>query len=130
MSRIDHEFQFFASVIAEAAKKEATYHRERWEFWNAEYAKAIATVKDTASIEIVTFPISGGERADVVVKYGDPAAHKRMGEAFTKMQEHRKDAERYETDERVYATQVDKRVYELSTDDVHYFRLGHNRRPE
>lgn len=73
--------------------------------------------------------MTGGKRADVVVDHGDPSAYKRMQEAFEKIGNHREAAERYETDARIYETQRD-RTYELSADDVHYFRLAGEPRPE
>lgn len=128
MSRDKHEFQFTADWIAKAAFGEAEYHRDRESYWKAEYASAVSRVKETAGVEVRTFPVTGGERADVVVNYGDPAAYKRMGEAFDKQQQHRVAAERYETEGRIYGTQG-QRTYELSPDDVHYFRLGNEARP-
>ena len=129
MSRDKHEFQFTATAIAGAAAREAEYHRAREEYWRNEYRKATETVKATASVEVKTYPVTGGERADVVVNYGDPSAYKRMTEGFQKAGAHRQDAERYETEARIYGTQGD-RVYELSGTDVHYFRLGGEERPE
>lgn len=128
-ARQEHRFQFSASVIAQAAEAEATYHEVRYNWWAEEYRAAVERVKATASVEIRTYAVTGGERADVVVNYGDPAAYKRMGEAFQKIQEHRQAAERYRSDARIYATQGD-RTYELDTVDVYYFRLGGEARPE
>lgn len=128
MSRDKHEFQFIASVIAAAATVEGQYHRDRMEFWSGEYDKAGATVKATAKVDFKTYPVTGGERVDVVVNYGDPAAYTRMQEAFGKIAAHRKEAEQFETEATVYGTQGD-RSYELSSLDVHYFRLGGDARP-
>jgi hypothetical protein len=66
--------------------------------------------------------VTGGERIDVAVDYGDPTDYRRMQEAFEKWQEHSIQAERYRSDAEVYGTQ-NGRVYELDTADVHYFRL-------
>lgn len=137
-ARSEHRFQFSASQIAAAAKQEAEYHEARVKFWQAEYASAVQTVRATAGVEIKEVAVTGGMRADVVVHYGDPSAYRRMQEAFGKIQDHRVAAERYRTDERVYGSQVggaEARVmrdpaYELDTDDVHYFRLGGDPRPE
>lgn len=129
MSRDKHEFQFAAGAVADAAKGEATYHRAREVHWRGLYAEAVAQVKGTASIKVSEIDVTGGKQAHVTVEYGDPAAYRLMGLAFEKMQSHRRDAERYETDYRVYATQGD-RTYELSGDDVHYFRLGGEQRPK
>jgi hypothetical protein len=46
-----------------------------------------------------------------------------MQEAFVKIQSHVKAAEQYESDARVYGTQ-DEFPYHLSSEDVHYFRMG------
>jgi len=128
MSRDDHEFQFLAGSIAKAAEAEAEYHRKRLAFWETEYEVAVATVKKTAFVEVKTYPVTGGQRADVSVNYGDPSAYKRMVEAFDKIDTHRTAMERFITDARVYGTQT-QRTYDLSVADVHYFRLGGERRP-
>lgn len=127
-ARQEHRFQFPATVIAQAADTEAKYHEVRHNWWTEEYRAAVARVKATASVEIKTFLVTGGERADVVVNYGDPAAYKRMGEAFQKIQEHRQAAGRYRSDAHIYNTQGE-RTYELDADDVAYFRLGGEARP-
>lgn len=128
-ARQEHRFEFPAAAIAQAAEAEASYHEIRASWWTAEYGMAVEKVRATAFVEIREYEVTGGKRADVVVNYGDPAAYKRMGEAFQKWEEHRLAAERYRTDARLYRTQAG-RVYELDTDDVHYFRLGGEARPE
>jgi hypothetical protein len=129
MTREKHEFQFPADAIATAAEQEAAYHRNREIYWRKEYTESVKLVRKTASVEVREYDITGGKRADVTVHYGDPAVYNRMGEAFEKADSHRRDAERYETETRIYGTQ-DGRMYELSADDVHYFRLGGEARPE
>jgi hypothetical protein len=123
MSRSEHAFQFKASEIAAAAGAEANYHETRTVYWQLEMDSAYKRVEATIGARIQQQPITGGWRADVVVDYGDPAASRRLNEAGNKVQRHREAAERFRTDERLYGTQAD-RVYELSTEDVHYFRLG------
>lgn len=126
--RDKHTFQFQADQIAKAAKIEAEYHRQRNLFWGAELEKAVAVVKKTARIEVKEFAITGGVRFDVAVEYGDPSAYRRMQEASEKAYRHRQACERFETDARIYGTQ--DRVYELSTEDVHYYRLGGGERTD
>jgi hypothetical protein len=120
--RSEHTFQFDSKVIAEAANAEAEYHEGRAEFWQGEQAKAAETVKQTASVELKEFDVTGGKRIDVGVNYGDMTAYRRLTEAYGKIQTHQQDAERYRSDAEVYGTQ-NGRVYELDTEDVHHFRL-------
>ncbi len=129
LGRQAHLFQFEASKIAEAARAEADYHRGREAWWRSEYLTAAQRVKATATIEVRTYRVTGGERADVVLNYGDPAAYKRMGEAWQKVAEHCDAAGRYASDAQVYGTQA-ARSYELTLEDVHYFRFGGEARPE
>jgi hypothetical protein len=123
VNRSEHSFHFQADKIAEAAEKEAAHHREREKYWKDEYEKSVARVEETVSAKVARQKVTGGERATVVVDYGDPEAFARMGQAFDKAQRHRADAERYESDAAVYGSQGGT-IYELSVEDVHYFRLG------
>jgi len=123
MTRKDHLFQFAAGEIARAAQQEADHHEGRRLWWSAEYERAVAIVQATAGVKIIRQQVTGGERVDVAVDYGDPIAYRRMQEAFEKIQAHRKAAEAYRSDAVVYGTQGD-RVYEVGTEDVAYFRLA------
>lgn len=127
--RDEHTFQFTAERIAAAAAEEGAYHRTRLACWQDELRTATDRVQETASIKIEEQPITGGFRPVVSVDYGDPAAHARMQDAYGKVQSHREAAERFETDATVYGTQQG-RVYELATDDVHYYRLGGGNRED
>ncbi len=123
MSRADHLFTFHADEIADAARGEAKYHEDRLAYWKGEYEVAATRVEETIGAKIDRQQVTGGERVVVVVDYGDPAAYKRLQEAWEKSADHREAAERFRTDERLYGTQSN-RVYELTTEDVHYYRLG------
>jgi hypothetical protein len=127
--RSEHEFQFKASEIAEAARAEAEYHEDRLEYWGAEFDASFERVEATIGATIKKQHVTGGERFDVAVDYGDPAAYRRMIEAQAKIDRHRDAAEQFRTDEKVYGTQGE-RVYELSVADVHYYRLGAGRTGE
>lgn len=129
MSKDQHEFQFPADRIALAAWDEADYHEGRVAYWKAEYETSFARVKETARIVVKEVNITGGKRADVTVDYGDAAAFRRLNESITKIESHRKAADRFRTEATVYGTQGE-RAYELSTEDVHYFRLGGGEREE
>ena len=128
-ARAEHRFQFNANMIALAAKAEAEYHWGRMTFWSDAYGKAITEVQATARVEFKEYEVTGGTRMDAVVNYGDPAAWKRAQEAWSKMHEHRLAAERLRTDAALYGSQGE-RVYELNSDDVHYFRLAGETRVE
>lgn len=121
--RKDHTFKFPASVIAKAAKDEAAYHKERVRFWKAELSRSMKIVKKTANIKWKESIVTGGVHWDGYISYGDQAAYNRANEATNKISSHLQMQSRFETDARVYGTQEDHE-YELSTDDVHYFRLG------
>lgn len=129
MSRSDHEFQFAAPAIARAAQAEAEYHEGRASYWEGEFDSSFKRVKETAGVEVKEMNVTGGKRFDVTVDYGDMAAYRRMNEASAKVQTHRDAAEKFRSDEKVYGSQ-NGRVYELSADDVHYFRLGGGEREE
>ena len=135
MSRDEHQFQFKATEIAAAAKAEADYHEGRIEYWENEFETSFKRVEETIGAKITKQHVTGGERFDVQVDYGDPIAYRRMCEAQVKIEKHREAAERFRTDEKVYGTQGptgmrSDRMYELSTVDVHYYRLGGGSREE
>jgi hypothetical protein len=121
--RNTHKFQFSASAIACAAAAEAEYHEGRIAHWRARSDKALAVVKDTIGAKVVEHQMTGGTAVSIDVDYGEPAAWREYQLAHGKAKSHTEAAERYRTDERVYATQGD-RAYDLDTDDVHHFRLG------
>lgn len=129
MGREEHEFQFPANKVAEAAAREAEYHEQRAAFWEGERDQSFKRVKETASLEIKEQNITGGKRMDVTVDYGDMAAYRRLNEAVGKIESHQSAAERFRAEEHVYGTQGD-RAYELTAKDVHYFRLGGGEREE
>lgn len=128
-NRDKHLFQFTAQQIAEAAKCEQEYHAGRMNYWKNEYDTSVKDVESTIGAKLVRKPVTGGYRVDVEVNYGDPLAYARMQESFQKISFHRDFAERFATDAKVYGTQHD-RSYELSTEDVHYYRLGGGQREE
>jgi len=98
------------------------YHAERAKYWQGEQQKAAAHIRETATVVVSEAPVTGGFRMHVGVDYGDAGDYLRLGEAYEKWQSHRDAAERFRSDAEVYGTQGD-RVYELSLDDVHHFRL-------
>jgi hypothetical protein len=122
-NRHEHTFQFKASEISGAATREENYHRERQAYWEEELRGAMDRVRETSGVKIEEQVVTGGSRPVVSVDYGDHAAYIRMQDAWVKAHSHREAAERFETDAKVYMTQ-DVRTYELSTDDVHHYRLG------
>jgi hypothetical protein len=127
--RQEHTFQFTAEAIAKAAGEEADYHEARVAYWQGELEAAYATVERTMGARIEKQHVTNGWRPEVTIDYGDPAAYRRMGEAAAKVQTHQQEAERFRTDQRLYATQGE-RVYELATADVHHYRLGGGPRDE
>lgn len=129
MSRADHTFQFKASQICAAANTEASYHEERLKYWESEYEKSVVRVKETAGIKFEEQEMTGGKRLSVALDFGDDNAYRRLHTSYNKIDWHRAMAEKLRTDAVVYGTQGD-RVYELSTDDVHYYRLGGGSREE
>jgi hypothetical protein len=126
--RSKHLFQFRSDRISKAAKAEAEYHASRENWWRGEYAKAVARVKETAKIEVRTYPVTGGDRADLEINYGDMAAYKRMQEAWGKIASHRQEAEQFRMDAEVYSSQ--DRVYEMDAADVLHYRLSGGPRKE
>lgn len=121
--RTKHIFEFSAKKIAEAASGEAAYHADRADFWMAEYTKAVAILKKTAKVEFRHYAVTGGERVDLAVDYGDVASYSRMQEAWGKIQSHRQAAERFRMDAVTYGSQGE-RPYTLDASDVLYYRLG------
>lgn len=123
MKRIDHTFEFKAGDIAAAARERVNHHRERLLYWEAELDRSIATVKETASIVVREFDVTGGKRVDLAIDFGDGAARRRMEEAQRKIEQHRADAERFEAEALLYGSQDRARRYELDADDVRALRL-------
>lgn len=121
IGRAGHLFTFTAAAIATAAATKANHHQMRLAFWQAEQVAAEATVRATASVDVRRVAVSGGEQVQVVVNYGDPGAYSRLQEAFGKWQQHRKDADRFAAEERVYRSQPFAREYQLTSADVAYF---------
>jgi hypothetical protein len=129
-ARSEHRFECTAALIAAAANGEADYHAEREGFWRREMVAASDIVRATAGVRVELVPITGGHRPEVTVFYGDPAAYARMQEAHRKAEEHMKAKDRYLFDANVYGSQSSDKVYLLDADDIHYFRLGGEPRPE
>lgn len=129
-NRLEHHFGFAAGEIAAAADLEAEYHEERRAYWQGQYGLAKVKVQESAGVRFVEQEVTGGTRMDLVIDYGDPNAWKLMQEAWTKMIAHREAAERFRSDAALYGSQDPGRTYELSSDDVHYFRLGGGRRAD
>ena len=127
--REKHLFHFTAGKIAVAAHQEAEYHEGRLTYWQGEYDKAVVVVERTIGAKVEKQPITGGYTVAVVVNYGDPAAFRRMQDAFAKIASHRAAAERFRSDYALYGSQ-DNRSYELDAEDVHHFRLGGEPREE
>lgn len=121
MGRKEHEFSFAAAAIQQAANGKAQYHRTRADYWTSEMDGAILVVRATASVEVRQVAVTGGEQPQVVINYGDPGAHIRMVQAWSKKTEHQKLADRYEAEARVYGSQPPGREYLLTGDDVAYF---------
>lgn len=124
--RKEHTFRFTAKQIAEAAGTEAKYHDERAAWWNGEYEKAAVLAKEKG-VEIRHYPVTGGNRAQVVV---DTTLSNRLEEAARKRSDHQQKAERYKVDSAVYASQPAEEPYQLDGDDVMYFRLAGGQREE
>lgn len=128
--RSSHRFEFTAKQIADAAAAEAAYHADRALHWKGREALALARVKETIGAKLIEREMTGGTQAEVVGDYGDPDAWREYQLARSKRITHTEAEERFRTDTRVYASQDQGRLYDLDTDDVHYFRLGGGERDE
>lgn len=127
--RAKHTFQFSAGLIAAAAGAEADYHESRLDHWKARADAALVIVKATAKVKIVDVPVTDGTEVDVVVDYGDQEAWREYQRARAKMATHLEAAERFRSDERLYATQGG-RIYDLDGQDVHHYRLNDRERED
>ena len=121
--RKQHTFEFLASDIAEAAASEAEYHRARKTYWEEEYEISVKQVEATIGAKVVKHPSTDGYTVDVIVDYGDRDAYTRLQQAFRKINNHREQAELFESDAATYGLQGE-RFYELSREDVRFYRLG------
>jgi hypothetical protein len=121
--RDSHKFQFTASQIAFAARREAEYHGERLKHWLDRESAALEKTRGGLSARIVEQQITGGVTYTTVVDFGDPEAWKELQLACQKVQAHRRDMDRFTSDATLYGTQAD-RVYMLDTDDVYHYRLA------
>jgi hypothetical protein len=129
--RAAHTFNFTASEIAAAAEKAAAYHYERLAAWESTFEAAYKTVDATIGARIERQDVTSGPSYVVTVNYGDPESYSRLQLAAQKIKTHRCEAERYESEAKVYRSQAKNGhnpTYTLTADDVHYFRL-HGRRP-
>ena len=93
--------------------------------FGAEYDKVVNIVEETISAKVVKRQVTNGYEVDVVVNYGDQSAYSSMRQAFTKIQKHIEERDKYLSDYNVYNTQ--DRSYELDSTDVYYFNLGKSR---
>lgn len=125
MERSKHLFVFTARQIANAASARAVYHAARADEWRIEQGRAADAALAAASIKVKSFAVTGGERVELVVDYGDAASEaRRMSEAFEKWQGHQHQADEYRSDAVVYGSQPNDREYELDPDDVYHYGLG------
>lgn len=127
--RSKHLFRFEANKIAEAAAKEAEYHRKRQAYWSVEYNRSVEKLRQTASIKFTTQQVTGGDRVDLSVDYGDVTAYSRMQEAWNKIREHREAANKFDMDAKTYGSQG-YREYELDAQDTLYYRMGGGERED
>jgi hypothetical protein len=124
--RKEHLFQFTAEAIAKAAASEAAYHSKRATWWDAEFNKAAEEAK-VKGVEIRHYPVTGGNRAQVVI---DATLQQRIEEAARKRTEHQQKAERFTIESASYGSQLEKTVYALDGEDVMYFRLAGGQRED
>jgi hypothetical protein len=112
-------FHYQAGDVAQAAAERRDYHEERTTWWERERTDVLAELK-RAGLEITEFEVTGGQRHDVQF---DPKLTKRLSEASSKIQTHRREAERYAMFETVLMAH-DQQTLELHPDDVDYFGLA------
>lgn len=116
MQRRDWKFQKTAVELAEAAQERCSYHMKRHSFWEEERDKAQAEI-NAAGVKVVSRPISGGERHDVVA---DPTLLDRLWECEKKMIDHSNRSNEYAQWYAALKT-VDARTLELDHDDWLFF---------
>ena len=125
MKRNEHTFQFTGKQIADAAKAECSYHRERLTYWQVQQETAITDAK-TAGVTVQEIAVTGGKRVQM---YADQRIQERLSIAGSKIDAHRVAADRFQIEAAAYATQAD-RAYELHPDDIVYFRLAGGQRED
>jgi len=124
--RKEHTFRFTAGKIAEGAASEAKYHDDKAIWWNGEYEKAAAEAQKKG-VEIRHYPVTGGNRAQVVI---DGTVQNRLEEAARKRSDHQSKADRYKVEAAAYGSQAADIPYDLDGDDVMYFRLAGGKRED
>ena len=120
MNRNEHLFQFTAKAISEAPATEAQYHQTRLDWWKIEQGKTTAKAQE-AGIEVREFDVTGGKKVEVVI---DHTITMRLSECASKIDNHRRWADRFRIEADAYGTQPPGREYDLDPDDVVYFRLA------
>lgn len=131
MKRNEHLFQFPAAQVAEAAKAEWEYHTRRIAYWKEERTKAIEAIKAQAvKIEVREYPASGGGVSTQVTTTIDMTLTSRINTCDGKINQHVKDADRFKIEADAYGSQAQARFYEMSPEDVVYFRLAGGPREE
>ena len=120
MIRNEWRFQFEAGSVADAARREAAYHRERYAWWLAEQDRVTAEV-ERSGVQIREFEVTGGRQKQVVI---DPTLQGRLSECDRKMQRHTEEAEQYEMWADAMDAMPTEQIYDLDPEDVRYFRLA------
>ena len=121
--RDEWTFPYPADSVARAAQRKAEEHDERKDWWERERRDVLDELK-RAGLEVTEYEVTGGQRHDVQF---DPKLTKRLSEATSKIDRHRRDAERYWMFADVLGDQGDRSL-DLHAEDVHYFGLSETAR--
>lgn len=117
-------FHYPAGDVAKAAEERRDYHDERLTWWVRERDDVLAELK-RAGLEVTEYEVTGGQRHDVQF---DPKLTKRLSEASSKIQTHKREAERYDMFATVLAAHS-QQTLELHPEDVDYFGLARSAVP-
>lgn len=121
--RYRYEWSFFYSVeeVCKAARVQKEYHEGRRDWWEAELAKAEATLKEKG-LEYRESHYTGGHRLEAVL---DPQLKTRVEECRQRRDEHENKRKEFHRWERSLAHEMESRSsdLQLTIDDVEFFGL-------
>jgi hypothetical protein len=117
--RKKHLFQFEAGKIAEAARVEAAYHKQRADWWDGEFNQAVEKAQ-AGGLKLEKFKVTGGERAHMVI---DPSLQSRINECEGRRTNHQQAADQLTIEAASYDTQKGM-MYALDHEDIQHFRLA------
>lgn len=107
------------SILRAGAKRKLAYHKQRWDHWNKEMAKALKAVK--GSVEIRSHQVTGGVQNTPVM---DQEKAQYLTTCRSKVEGHQSSIVLFTSFVGLLAEMKDGDVLPISRDDAELFGLG------